>query len=231
MSSILKALKRLEHDKAARKPDSFKIDAEILKGGASRRISSMGAFMAAMAIFACGGSAAYLFMKSDSASVSVQTSRAPGTEVKAEPPAITVLPSVPVAIPAVIQTIGQQSTLPKTVRAALADSPGSPQARITRQQAGLVKPVAVAPQAVQAPEPKPVFPSPLPPAATPARPAFKVDGIAFQDGGAESLAMVNGITVSKGSVIEGARVEEIQKDRVRFSRGGEKFDVILDKLN
>jgi hypothetical protein len=32
-------------------------------------------------------------------------------------------------------------------------------------------------------------------------------------------------------VIEGARVEEIQKDRVRFSRGGERFEIILDKSN
>jgi len=68
------------------------------------------------------------------------------------------------------------------------------------------------------------------PVATPVKPVLKVHGIAFQDG-AESAAVVNGVTVSNGSVIEGARVEEIQKDRVRFSRGGETFDIILDKSN
>jgi type II secretory pathway component PulC len=71
---------------------------------------------------------------------------------------------------------------------------------------------------------------PFAPPVIPANPVLKVHGIAFQDG-ADSVAVVNGITVSNGSVIEGARVEEIQKDRVRFSRGAEKFEIILDKSN
>ncbi len=58
-----------------------------------------------------------------------------------------------------------------------------------------------------------------------------MEGIAFQDGGTDSVAVVNGAAVSKGSVIEGARVEEILKDRVKFSRGSEKFEIILDKTN
>jgi type II secretory pathway component PulC len=79
------------------------------------------------------------------------------------------------------------------------------------------------------PEPKPVTSS-APPAIT--KPvSLKVEGIAFQDGGTDGVAVVNGVTVSKGSVIEGARIEEIQKDRVKFSRGGEKFEIILDKTN
>jgi type II secretory pathway component PulC len=67
--------------------------------------------------------------------------------------------------------------------------------------------------------------SPLP---APVRPVLKVLGIAYQDG-AESAAVINGVTVTKGSVIEGVRVDEIQKDHVRFSSGGEKFEVFLDK--
>jgi hypothetical protein len=62
-------------------------------------------------------------------------------------------------------------------------------------------------------------------------PAIKVNGIAFQDGGSDSVAVVNGISVSNGSVIEGARIEEIQRDRVRFSFGSEKFEVMLGKTN
>lgn len=68
-------------------------------------------------------------------------------------------------------------------------------------------------------------------AAPPKIAVLKVDGIAFQDGTAEGVAVVNGVAVSKGSEIEGARVEEIQKDCVRFSRGAEKFEIILDKSN
>jgi general secretion pathway protein B len=45
------------------------------------------------------------------------------------------------------------------------------------------------------------------------------------------VAVVNGIPVSNGSVVEGARVEDIQRDRVRFSYGGERFEVTLGKTN
>lgn len=104
---------------------------------------------------------------------------------------------------------------------------------ISHQQSVLEKAAVPAPQAAYAPETKALpLPAAVPVVASPVKPAvLKVDGIAFQEGAADSLAVVNGTTVSKGSVIEGVRVEEIQKDRVRFSRGGEKFEVILDKSN
>jgi general secretion pathway protein B len=86
-------------------------------------------------------------------------------------------------------------------------------------------------RAVQ-PESKPVPPVVASPAiVTSGPPLLKVQGIAFQDGSATGVAVVNGIAVSKGSVIEGVRVEEIQNDRVMFSRDGKKFEIILDKSN
>jgi type II secretory pathway component PulC len=63
------------------------------------------------------------------------------------------------------------------------------------------------------------------------RPVLTINGIAFQEGGSDNLAVINGITVSNGAVIEGIKVEDIQKDRVRFSHGGEKFEIILNKSN
>jgi type II secretory pathway component PulC len=62
-------------------------------------------------------------------------------------------------------------------------------------------------------------------------PTLKVNGIAFQEGVAGSVAVVNGISVSSGSMVEGAKVEDIQMDRVRFSYSGEKFEVLLGKSN
>ncbi len=64
--------------------------------------------------------------------------------------------------------------------------------------------------------------------AVPAMPAEKltVNGIALSDGETRQ-AVVNGVTVSKGSYVGGAKVEEILQNRVRFSRGGIKFDVIV----
>ena len=58
-------------------------------------------------------------------------------------------------------------------------------------------------------------------------PSIEVNGIAFQDESTDRVAIVNGVSVSNGSIIGGAKVEDILKDLVRFSYGGEKFDVAL----
>jgi type II secretory pathway component PulC len=63
-----------------------------------------------------------------------------------------------------------------------------------------------------------------------ARPVVRVNGIAFQDG-SDSVAVINGVPVSRGALIEGIKVEEIQRDRVQFSYDGEKFEVNLGKSN
>jgi general secretion pathway protein B len=75
-------------------------------------------------------------------------------------------------------------------------------------------------------------PSVSPPSVTAkAFPALRVDGIAFQDSTTESVAMINGVPVSNGSLIEGAKVEEIHKNRVGFSYNGEKFEIHLGQSN
>jgi general secretion pathway protein B len=60
-------------------------------------------------------------------------------------------------------------------------------------------------------------------------PALVVTGIAWQKGGADKVAVVNNMSVTEGVTVEGARVEEIFQDRVRFSFGGQRFDVALGK--
>ncbi|MBK5276793.1 MAG: hypothetical protein JJE30_17325 [Desulfuromonadales bacterium] len=221
----MKALKRLENEQTARKPDSFKIDAEILKSGSSRRFSSIAVILAAIAVFACGGSAVYFFLKRDM--VSVQPSRTSGTAIKTEHSD----GSVTLSIPAAEQSSGNQVPVPETVQPMITVTVPDHKPAATTQQTRVAQPPQTAPPVVIPPESKPVFLPPVPAAVPVAKSVLKVEGIAVQDGGAESLAVVNGTTVSRGSVIEGARVEEIQKDWVRFNRNGESFYVVLDKLN
>jgi general secretion pathway protein B len=228
MSSILKALKKLEHEKASRKPDSFRIDAEILRGDAQRSFFSKGASLAAIALFLCGVGATYLFMKRHEVSVAVQVQPAQtfSTEVKSGPPA----PVVPLSesvknasdpLPPLKTKVMSGTEKPEHSR----PSPLNMTPRQTEKQ------TVGTSRAVQ-PESKPVSPVVAPPAiVTSGPPLLKVQGIAFQDGSAAGVAVVNGIAVSKGSVIEGVRVEEIQNDRVMFSRDGKKFEIILDKSN
>lgn len=59
------------------------------------------------------------------------------------------------------------------------------------------------------------------------RPLLRVSGIAWNRDSSERLAVVNGMPVSEGTTIEGARVEEILKDKVRFSFEKRTFDVAV----
>jgi hypothetical protein len=56
-----------------------------------------------------------------------------------------------------------------------------------------------------------------------------VSGIAFQGDRAARIAVVNDLPVMEGSLVEGARVEEILSDRVKFSRDGKMFEVPLQE--
>jgi hypothetical protein len=225
MSSILKALKKLEHDTTVRKPDAFRINTDILRGNAPRRQFSTGLIVTAIAIFACGAGATYLYMKEGSRLLSHQ----PGLPTiqgyrgaQSQPEAIFAVPS---------------DTAEYLSRKPAQTNPESEKTGLIHRNVTFVEPQQSKPtEAIGQPQPqileqKPPSPAiPAMPVVPAAKPVLKVHGIAFQDG-ADSAAVVNGITVSVGSMIEGARVAEIQRDRVRFNRGGETFDIILDKSN
>lgn len=235
MSSILKALKKLEDEKTIRKPDSLKIDSEILRGDASQRISTTGISLLAAFLFVCGSGATYFFMKPDTKVIT-------GTQSKA----YVVEPSRPASSAATVATVAKnpqslnlQAELPKTgkVVSTRSDLKLDKTATTPVKSPELTARVQSVQQSKQSDGKQSVVPSqkaPVPAAraTTPAMtPSLKVNGIAFQDESADRVAIVNGISVSNGSLIEGAKVEDIQKDRVRFSYGGEKFDVALGKSN
>jgi general secretion pathway protein B len=228
MSSILKALKKLEDEKSIRKPDSLKIDAEILRGDASRRFSPMGVSLLAALLFICGSGATYVFMKPDTGNIESAGSAVTSLMTSSSATAVA-------SGRAVQQTLNIQADSPKAGKLTSAGSvhkPGNdlPAAvKATKMTAKVQSVQVVKPSEVK----QTVAPAQLTQATVirPAAPPLKVNGIAFQDESADRVAIVNGVSVSNGSVIEGAKVEDIQKDRVRFSYGGEKFDVALGKSN
>jgi general secretion pathway protein B len=82
----------------------------------------------------------------------------------------------------------------------------------------------------------PVQASPLPEAAAAVAPAqtrqeLRVTGIAWQNNGESSFAVVNGRAVTKGGTVDGFKVVEIHQDTVRFSGSGGSFDVPLGETN
>lgn len=238
MSSILKALKKLEDEKAIRKPDSLKIDSEILRGDASQRISTTGISLLAAFLFVCGSGATYFFMKPDTKNIA--GAKSPAASVESSRPS----PSAASVVPAAENQQSLKSSkaeLPKSGKVASARTdlkPGNtataPSSVKSPELAARVQSVqqtkqAVGKQSAESTKKTPV--TAVRATTTVMAPSLKVNGIAFQDESADRVAIINGISVSNGSSIEGAKVEDIQKDRVRFSYGGEHFDVALGKSN
>lgn len=59
----------------------------------------------------------------------------------------------------------------------------------------------------------------------PAPSGIVVSGIAWQEERRGRRAVINGVLTKEGSVVSGARVAEIRRDRVRFSQSGRGFEV------
>ena len=229
MSSILNALKKLEEEKSIRKPDSLKIDSEILRGDSSRRFSSMGISLQAALLFVSGSGATYLFMKPDTGNIPASALLPLGSPSSAGIVAADVKKqqnqNVKTELPEPGKIISNSGIL-KRDKTTLS-SAKSPKLLATVQPVQQIKQSEVKLPDVQTRK-APLSAIILP--ATPVMtPSIEVNGIAFQDEGTDRVAIVNGVSVSNGSVIGGAKVEDIQKDWVRFSYGGEKFDVALGK--
>jgi len=214
MSSILKALKKLEEEKSARTPDALKIDTEILRGGTPSRFPYLNVTLLAVLFFACGAVFAYLYAKRGTQ---------PAGNVSA-PPSQQALPS----------TEKPRKAMPAEDRVAPVVQVEPP--HLPAKNASHAKPLKhgrpAAPAVTGPSKPGPaVVPAAAPAAPAKRIPTLKVDGIAYHFGSADSLAVVNGTTVYVGAMVEGARVEEIGKDRIRFSYEGERFEVPLGKSN
>ena len=229
MSSILKALKKLEDEKATRQPDTLKIDSDILQVVSSQRYSTTSMVLAAMLLFAGGSIATYLYMKQDvlpvvddskKTMISGNTQPSPQTSIpaKAYVKIEKLADSIEIVPADRSKTVKVDSHKKQTPAVAAKSAPvGTPLPKVNQKQSEQNE--APTAKAVQPPEiAKPV-------------PTFKVNGIAYQDGVTDSLAVINGVPVSNGSMIEGAKVEAIQKDRVRLNYKGEVFYISLGKTN
>jgi len=229
MSSILKALKKLENDTSLYKPEQLRIDAKILHDGVSGSYSRTSIFLIAITLFVCGGGATFLYFNISSRHAITPQTISSGTESQSPSPG-------PSGISPLLKSVKVQATTPE-VSTPTISLPVRKQTRLLKDPAQpSLSPrsenqhVEVASPPELKPEAKPV-PASTAPVSAVSRPILTINGIAFQEGGSDNLAVINGVTVSNGAIIEGVKVEDIQKDRVRFSQGSEKFEIILNKLN
>ncbi|MEI6206872.1 MAG: general secretion pathway protein GspB [Desulfuromonadales bacterium] len=224
MSSILKALKKLENDKAARRQDALKIDAEILRPDNSPRLSPAGILVICLLLVAGGSGATYMYMRRDKAPDVTQVG-AGAVMSRQNPPPVSAVPDIKTERLPADRVVPAAQTKPVKAET---PKPGKPPAPASTPPAAIARPVA-APKRAEQSKP-PLSPPPLS-ASVKTVPALRVNGIAFQHGSADSVAMINGVPVSSGSEIEGVKIEEIHKNRVEFSYNGEKFEIQLGQSN
>ena len=226
MSSILKALKKLEHDKASYRPTELKIDADILRSDLSPRFSAARVLVTSLLLLAGGSGATYLYMKHDKAPESMKQmlssrenrSASAASNIRTE------------QLPAAIEVVPAQQQNKRNAETLL-DQPANPAGM--KHVVATTKPYAT--DEVVHPTPSAFQPESAntPQLSSPAKgiPALRVNGIACQEEASESVAMINGVPMSLGSVIDGVKIEEIHKDRVEFSYNGDKFEIRLGQSN
>jgi general secretion pathway protein B len=204
MSSILDALKKLEDEKqkeSRRLNSDVSINQAILNDGRPGSNASGSSRIAiTIAIMLAGGGLAVWMFSEHKADKAIQH------PVTAQPETRTVVAPPSPTLPVLQKNSHNDVSVNKQAAAKVVKSDMSRSAALPPQQP------AVQEVAVQ---------------ESPKRPVLRVMGIAYHDSGTNSVAIVNGTPVSVGAQIDGAKVEEILKDKVRFSYGAERFDVML----
>ena len=230
MSSILKALRKLEEEKADLRRDPLKIDAEILSDSHNSSAAPIRIFLASICLFLCGGAVMYFLLSKHQEKLSdpLQDTSRPQT-VSSENKRYGVNPEKEEVAKDKISANSEAKPFDAPPEKPFPITHHRPQPSSDAYNQPPPQPVVISRKKPdKAPQEKVEQINPATPAQEP--PLLRVDGIAFQEG-AEVFAVVNGVSVSKGSVINGIKVEEVQKDRVLFSYNGKRIEVSMGKSN
>lgn len=217
MSSILKALKKLEEEKnSLREERERDVSREILKPPAEKRITSGWFWLLA------GTSGVIIVLLT----VALFLKSKPGSQV---------VPADTFPHPAATDTPKESGLLPEK-RAPEAVIP------LQKKSGALPPPQPVAPVVQQkAAQPElPGFKAPDPPKAeatpvrnqtVPTETPLTLSGVAWNRDSADRLAILNGQPTAVGESVNGAHLLEILPDRVRLSRNGKTFELSIGKTS
>jgi general secretion pathway protein B len=214
MSFILKALKKLEEEKAARQSEPAEIGNAILtpdKRSYSEARAPVYRMVLIPLVFVAGVGMTYFFTHG-TAPPGGQTG---GTDARLDPPSQSA-PASP-ALPT-------DRAEPNGTRIAPPDNAlveRTPSRQTAREDAPAGPPPNKSTTAPSLPEHQVSLDA--------AAPSLTVKGIALQDDPAESMAVVNGVLVKIGMTIGGVQVVGIFQDKVRFKGNGATFEVQMTK--
>ena len=213
MSSILKALRRLEEERARKSHAAPEIAANLLRDGARRRATSPWIWPTVIMTVAVMATVLFWSWR----------------------PAPIVSPSVtPESFPATISRAATAERGGVVIIEEVMDQ-RRPVLLPPAQPPVLTSAPALLPVKVD-PPPAKVEPGVSPPTAVnkPAAPSIEerqtpvVSAIVWQDDSAARMAVVDGLPVMTGELVGTARVQEILRDRILFAEAGTLFTVSVD---
>jgi general secretion pathway protein B len=223
MSVILDALKKLDREKSSRRSGTGNIAVEILRPDLPRPGKRIPLY-AAIALLTSIATAAITY------GVIVK-----GGFLSKSPPPAAINPAepsqqaAPVPIPSepALDTRDQVSPVPPKIQSPVkskkpAATPGEnkgDEKKISR---------SVSPKEADIPlEKTKVLPEHTPKGSATTSPSLNITTIVWYEEPSKRFAMINGVIVTEGSVIEGMKVEEIHPDRVRLLHKDQHFEISI----
>jgi len=223
MSVILDALKKLEREKSSRRSGAANIAFEILKPDLPRPGKRIPLYVA-IAFLTSIATAAITY------SVMVKN----GFLSKSPPPAAMNPPApnqqaAPVPIPSdpTRDTRDEISPVPPKIQSPVkskkpaAASVENKGAEKKNNQNVSQKEADIAVEKTKMP------PEHTPKGSATASPSLNISAIVWYEEPSKRFAMVNGLIVTEGAVVEGMKVEEIYPDRVRFLHNGQHLEISI----
>ena len=226
MSYILDALKKIEHEKNKKAhPDGrINISGDLFqerhRPTARAGIWKIVLLIAAASLVTSAGT--WFFLKGNSKkNVAVVRPAAPPL------PAPVNLPAAPPPVPMPVQSQPAPVVVPPAAPPAAAPvSPKSAESDEDEDDHSSARSARRSKNRIKAQSPSPTQPAQT--AQTPA--GITLSGIAWQDERKARRAVVNGFLLKEGAVVSGARIIDIQTDRVRFSSPSGLFEIKLDAV-
>ena len=235
MSYILDALKKIEHEKNKKRPDgrvsiSGDLFQERKQPAARTGIWKFVALIAVASLLTCAGTW-FFFQGSGRKSRAIIRRVAPPSPVPANPPVVAA-PAIPA--PASVPPAPQvtPAAVPPVVPPAAVAPVVKPVIRKAQKAVKVVKGVSAKQDNARSKKTAKVQPASVkqPDQTVPAPADIKLSGIAWQDEHIARRAVINGFLLKEGSVVSGAKITDIQADRVRFSSSSGNFEIRLDGI-
>jgi general secretion pathway protein B len=220
MSVILDALRKLDREKSSRRSGTANIAVEILRPDQSRPWGKIALYAIPVSLTAIAAAAVTYVLMSE-----------PGSLPKPLPP-------VPVSHPAPIQQAtpaplprepvpnarDEISQVPQKVESPVVSKPTETSSGEKKVEQNVISEEA---DTTHGSARKALEHAQTGPAAAP--PSLAISAIVWYEDPSKRFAMINGMIITEGSLVEGVKVVEINPTSVRFLQNGQYFEIPISK--